>query len=298
MQSLDEQPLVSVVIATYNMGQYLPMAVRSVLDGDYQSIEVIIIDDGSQDGTKDQLGDLINDPRVNYIYQDNAGQPKAKNAGVKIAKGEFIAFCDADDAWRSDKLSKQLPLFADPEVGVVYTEVSYIDQHGNAYSKPIPYERHSGWVAEKVLLKNFIPFGTAVVRKSCFDDVGLFDESIQMGIDWDLWLRCSLSWKFQYVSDATYIYREWDGQMSTNYQGRYQSAFHILDKFEKNYGDQISRRALKAARADNYISKGITYYENEHSFAEPLGFLFEGLIIDPVNIQGWKNVIKVILRWR
>ena len=80
MQSLNDQPLVSVVIATYNMGQYLPAAVKSVCDGDYQSVEVIIIDDGSDDDSKSLLGDLLNDPRVRYIYQENAGQPKAKNA--------------------------------------------------------------------------------------------------------------------------------------------------------------------------------------------------------------------------
>ena len=295
---MNDQPLVSVVIATYNMGQYLPAAVKSVCDGDYQSVEVIIIDDGSDDDSKSLLGDLLNDPRVRYIYQENAGQPKAKNAGVQQAKGEFIAFCDADDAWRSDKLSKQLPCFADPEVGVVYTEVSYVDQHGNAFSKPVPYTRHSGWVCEQILLKNFVPFGTSVVRKACFDSVGLFDESIQMGIDWDFWLRCSLSWKFEYVPEATYIYREWEGQMSTNYRGRYDSAFSILEKFEKHYGENISDGAIKAARADNYISKGITYFEHERSFWEPLGYILKGLVIDPTNIPGWKNAIKVILRWR
>ena len=294
---MNSNPLVSIVLASYNMGHYLPESVRTVLAQTYENIEVIIIDDGSTDDTEEQIKPLLVDSRLRYIKQENQGQPKAKNNGIKASKGEYIAFCDGDDLWAPNKLEIQLPLFKDdPEVGVVYSEVSYIDDKGNPLDKEQPYERYSGKVTDKLILKNFIPFGTAIVKKQCFDEMGLFDENLPMGIDWDLWLRLSTRYKIMYIPAKTYIYRIWPGQMSSNYRGRYHHAELIMNKFIRNNPGVLSQKIINRAWSDTYNSKGMAIAKAEQTIKEPLSNIVTALRHDIKYIPAWKSLVKIIIR--
>src|SRR5690606_9765500 len=120
----------SVIIATYNSGRYLQDAIDSILAQTVPDLELLVIDDGSTDDTRSRVAE-ISDPRLTYIWQRNAGQTAAKNAGVRRARGDFIGFCDGDDYWYGNKLELQLPKFADaPETGVVYSPADTIDEQG------------------------------------------------------------------------------------------------------------------------------------------------------------------------
>lgn len=295
MQDLNNQPLVSVVIATYNMGQYINLAVDSILQQTWQNIEVIVIDDGSTDHTPTTMATYENDVRVKYVRTPNQGQPKAKNTGIQNTRGEFIAFCDADDLWEPNKLAVQMPLFDNPKVGIVYSEVSNIDENNNRYVKSGNETRHSGKVTNQLLIENFVPFGTAVIRRSCIERNGIFDEDFRMGIDWDLWLRYSLDWEFAYTPERTYIYRVWSGQMSTNYRGRYDFATRILNKFVTLHGQQLDQSYVKKAWADMYIREGVVYARNEKLFLMPLRKILHGLWLDPLKLYGWKSLAKLLL---
>ncbi|HKK53946.1 MAG TPA: glycosyltransferase family A protein [Patescibacteria group bacterium] len=101
-------PKISVIIPTYNRANFLPRAIKSVLNQTFKDFELIIVDDGSTDNTKEVINNYLkNDDRIKYIYQQNSGgPPKPKNTGIKIAKGEYIAFLDSDDEWFKDKLKK------------------------------------------------------------------------------------------------------------------------------------------------------------------------------------------------
>lgn len=290
------EPLVSVVIATYNMGQYLPEAVSSVLAQKWSNLEVIVVDDGSTDNTSDQMDAFRNDDRVRYVPTENRGQPKAKNRGLMEARGDFIAFCDADDLWDENKLCVQMPYFDDQKVGVVYSEVSYIDQEGSRIAKPQPYDRHSGNVTDQLVIKNFVPFGTAVIRRECLERNGGFDEELPMGIDWDLWLRYSVDWHFHYAPDITYIYRIWPGQMSKNYRGRYDNAFRILNKFVDNHPNAISDKLKSKAWADMYVSRGMAIASGENKVLEPLRDILVGLKSDVLYRPAWLALVKLFLR--
>src|SRR5258706_7912213 len=101
---MSDKPLVSVVIATYNMARYLPLAVRSALDQTYKNIEVLVVNDGSTDDTQSVMAPFLNDPRVKYYTQENKGQAGTKNRGIRQSKGDYIAFLDADDMWALNKL--------------------------------------------------------------------------------------------------------------------------------------------------------------------------------------------------
>ena len=292
---MPNEPFVSVVIATYNMGQYLPDAVKSILAQSWRNFEIIIVDDGSTDDTEERIRELSDDPRVRYIPTENRGQPKAKNRGLAEAKGDFIAFCDADDLWSPDKLTVQMPHFENEAVGVVYSEVSYIDQDGHPISKEIPYPRHSGTVTEHLVIKNFVPFGTAVIRRACLDRNGMFDEALPMGIDWDLWLRYSVDWQFQYAPEVTYIYRIWPGQMSNNYRGRYDNAFRILNKFVESNPGVIPKKLKARAWADMYVSRGMHIANAENAFIEPCRDMFKALRCNLLCLEAWKSLIKICL---
>ena len=200
------RPRTSVIIATYNAGDYLSVAIKSVLQQTTGDLELIVVDDGSTDGSTDCVH-TINDKRLRYVYQENAGQTKAKNRGIAEAVGEFVGFCDADDYWYPDKLEKQLPLFSvSSEVGVVFSLAQKIDESGSPTDSEwaMPYR---GRVLEQLFMHNFVPFGTSIVRRACLEKVGLFDNDLRMGIDWDLWLRIATHYNFDFVDEPTYAYR-------------------------------------------------------------------------------------------
>jgi len=296
MQDLDlTQPLVSVVIATYNMGQYLPKAVDSILQQTWKNLEVIVVDDGSTDNTPEVMQSYSNDSRVSFIRNQNQGQPKAKNCGIKNTKGDFIAFCDADDFWEKNKLEIQMPLFASPEVGVVYSEVSFIDENNNPFTKDQHEVRHSGKITNQMLIENFVPFGTSVIRRKCIEKNGIFDEEFRMGIDWDLWLRYSLDWEFKYAPEKTYVYRVWSGQMSNNYRGRYDHAKRILTKFSSLHRQKLNTASIRKAWADMYIREAVVYAKNEKLFYMPLKSIVRGITMDPFKLHGWKALIKLLI---
>lgn len=293
---MQDQPLVSVVIATYNMGEYLPDAVDSVLNQNWENLEVIVIDDGSVDNSSKRILKFNDDPRFRYVRTENQGQPKAKNRGLSESKGEFIAFCDADDLWHPEKLKIQMPSFTNPNVGVVYSDVSYIDASGKEVVSHKHYPRYSGKITRKLAIKNFIPFGTAVFRRECLDRNGSFDESLPMGIDWDLWLRYSVHWEFEYIPKKTYLYRLWEGQMSRNYRGRYENATRILEKFLTRYPDSLPDEVIARAWADMYVSRAVAIASAENTIIEPLRDIMVGLKRDCFYWEAWRSLAKLILR--
>jgi glycosyltransferase involved in cell wall biosynthesis len=255
MKTEPSVPDVSVVIATYNMGQYLGAALSSVLRQSAGELEIHVVDDGSTDNTSEVVAPFLVDQRVYYHRQDNAGQTKAKNVGVRAARGRYVGFCDADDLWDVNKLAVQLPILdADPSIAVAYTRVRPMDKDGTLLPVTI-FTEPSGTVTKSLFIENFVPFGTALVRRSALEAVGGFDENLRMGIDWDLWLRLSVSYRFQAIPQETYFYRVWDGQMSKNWKGRFDSAFRIMSQFEANYPTLIDPLTRKTAYSLSYRNR-------------------------------------------
>lgn len=284
------RPKVSVVIATYNCGAYLTEAVASVLGQTVSDLELIVVDDGSTDDSRERVA-AFRDERLRYAWQPNAGQTVAKNHGVRLAVGEFIGFCDGDDYWYPEKLAVQLPLFeGDPRVGVVYSGIDTIDGAGRRLDVP-ERPRFRGDVLDAMFLTNFVPFGTAVVRAACLARVGAFDETLRMGIDWDLWLRVSAHYRFDYVDAATYAYRVWGGQMSRNWQGRYESAFRIMEKFEREHPGAVSRATVRRGRANTYANRARASVKDVP--ADAIGDALRAIGLDPFEAYNWKTLARV-----
>lgn len=290
-------PEVSVVIATYNMGQYVRQAILSVLAQPDQNLEVVVVDDGSTDNTREVLREFAEDSRVRILLQENQGQPKAKNAGWRIARGRFIGFCDADDYWLPNKLALQLPLLkANPRVGVVYSTVMILETDGTL--RPSRKRSHDcGNFLERMFVYNLVPFGTAAIRRECLEQVGGFDESIPMGIDWDLWLRIALDWEFDLVNEPTYVYRIWPGQMSHNLKKRYECALIIMQRFLEAHPDRLPNKVISTAYADTYTNFA-AFYLNQSSPAIKAGLslLARALACRPGFWPAWRLLLGLPYR--
>lgn len=285
-------PRVSVVIASYNSADFLEAAVRSVLAQTIDDLEVVVVDDGSTDDTPAMAEELCEDPRLKWIRQDNGGQANAKNRGIRESSAPIVGFCDADDAWHPRKLELQLPYFNGPQVGVVYSrEQRFMDgPEGRVLVNGSTERPHSGRITEALFVENFVPFGTALVRRPCFEACGGFDESLRMGIDWQLWLRISLEHEFRFVDEVTYFYRVWEGQMSHDWRGRYEHAIRIMDEFLAANPDVISARARRRGWAHTYNNRGRQAASRGGEYLSGLGDALRAIRKDPAYLEAWKTI--------
>jgi glycosyltransferase involved in cell wall biosynthesis len=291
------QDLVSVVIATFNMGRYLPQAVQSVLSQTYTNVEILIIDDGSTDDTAQIIRRWEQDERVRVYRQSNGGQAQARNRGVALSKGRYVAFLDADDEWLSHKLSRQMPLFANPQVGVVYSGYECMDAEGRALPKP-PTRMYRGRISAALLIDNFVSFQTAVVRRECLARHGAFDESVRMGDDYDLWLRLSAHYEFDFIPQPTARYRVWSGQMSKNYRRRYESAIRTMQRFLEHNPGLVSTAQIRAAWAHTYTGRGNNTLWQERKRGAAMQDYLRALSFRPHHWPAWRAILRGLITAR
>jgi glycosyltransferase involved in cell wall biosynthesis len=235
------QPLVSVVMAAKNYARFLPEAVESVVAQSFADWELLVIDDGSTDATPAAVRPYLADPRVRYFRADKLGQSRAKNLGIGLARGEFVAFLDADDAWGPTKLEKQLAVFRDnPDVGVVFCRRSLIDEKGTSIVRqagmPAPPKPPRGRVLPAMFVQNFVCFSSAVVRREVFSHVGRFDPQWDLAIDFDLWLRVARRHGFDFVDEELVRYRTGHGNLSKKLLDRVDTAMSIMERACSRYG--------------------------------------------------------------
>lgn len=203
------EPTVSVVIAAYNASRWIVETLESVLVQDFTDLEIVLVDDGSIDDTAQivaRYGKL-----VRYIYKSNGGQPSARNTGIRAAKGEFIAFLDADDLWTKEKLRLQLNLLNETRVAWTYSDAFvFDDESGNLMHRAGKLFRlYDGDILKPLFLGNFILSPTPVVRRSVFEQVGYFDEdeAVHIGEDWYMWLRIAARYPVGLVPEPLAHYR-------------------------------------------------------------------------------------------
>src|SRR6478672_10157769 len=180
-------PLISVIIPVFNGEKTIYETVQSVLNQTFKNIEVIIINDGSQDKTL-KIVESIQDNRLKIFSYANAGLAASRNRGINLASGEYISFIDADDLWVPDKLEAQLKaLQTNPEAVIAYSWTDYIDEDGK-FLYPGSHVTLSGNVYKDLLLNNFLESGSNVlVRQQAFKEFGYFDESLTAAEDWEMW---------------------------------------------------------------------------------------------------------------
>lgn len=204
-------PNVSVIIHTYNNEKFIVETIESVLNQTYRDYEIIVVDDGSVDGTHDALLPYMQ--QIRYHYKENGGIASAKNTGIRLSQTEFIAFLDHDDLWAPDKLKLQMECFNEnPQVGLVYAKYTSFRDGKELRTKP--EKGYSGWIFKELLSKSFIQTSTVMVKKECLNAVGPYDESFSLGDEYDMFLRISKKFQCGFIDKGLTRYRVHDTNAS------------------------------------------------------------------------------------
>jgi glycosyltransferase involved in cell wall biosynthesis len=190
-------PAISVIIPTFNRAQLLERAVRSVLEQSFTDVEIIVVDDGSTDDLW-SVCPALHHRQVRYTRQANQGPARTRNAGIAVAKGEFVSFLDSDDVLLPNNLQSLIGHFQGREsVDIVHGWAVTVDPVGRDIQWTRP--KLEGYVSQQYLFSNPTPLGTVLVRRKCLDGEHLFDERLALLEDWDFWLRLSFRHAFSHV---------------------------------------------------------------------------------------------------
>jgi glycosyltransferase involved in cell wall biosynthesis len=235
------QPAVSVVIPAHDYGPYLAEAIDSALGQTLPPFEIIVVDDGSTDETPQVLAQY--GERIRAFRTENGGAAAARNFGAAQARGAFVAFLDADDVWRAEKLELQIARCAsDPSIGFVHCAVEFFGDD-KAASRPL-LEGLEGWIArDLVRLRQSVvagPGSSILMPLAVFREAGGFDPNLRVSEDWDLCLRVALRYRVAYVPKALVRYRAHGRGLHRDIEQLEQDMRRALDKAFGLGGDELS----------------------------------------------------------
>lgn len=205
---MNSQPLVSAIIPVYNGEGYIEQALESIFVQNLSDIEILVIDDGSTDGSWERLQRYRD--RIRLFRQLNSGVAMARNHGLKNASGAYITFLDADDLWLPDKTERQLAFLNDhPEYGVCYGRYIFFDENGEISARNDKnYQGPTGWILNDILLHiGFIGVGTMMVRRECVAHTGGFNEGLVTGEDTNWCMRLAHDFQFGFLPGPVSLYR-------------------------------------------------------------------------------------------
>ena len=213
----------SVIIPSFNTAEFVVAAVESILSQTFKRLEVIVVDDGSTDCSLQQL-ERINDPRLTIITQPNRGLAGARNTGILFARGKYIGLLDSDDVWYAQKAEKQLAVMeTNPAIGLTFSYSAYLDENG-APTGQLLISHCMQPTARQLALRNHIGNGsTPIIRRECFEKVGMFEESLKALEDQEMWVRIAAegSWKVQLIPEALTGYRVRSTSLTNSSYARY-----------------------------------------------------------------------------
>ncbi|HBC47709.1 MAG TPA: hypothetical protein DEO84_02180 [candidate division Zixibacteria bacterium] len=262
---INKFPLISVIIPTYNSAVYIEEALKSIFEQTYQDFEIIIVDDGSTDNTRQILRKY--GERIQYIFQANGGPSSARNNGIRKARGKYIAFLDADDRWLPTKLQKQLSIFErNNTIGMVTTGACSFDEKGVfGYSTNKRATLMQGNIARNIFLHSNIGTPTVLVKKEVFDKIGLFEENIRQSEDDNMWIRIAANYDVELIDEALIQVRNHPSRMTLNRTELLESVQASIDLLKTKYGEKV-RRSIESAvpikLAHLQFAVGYGFYEN------------------------------------
>jgi len=241
---------ITVVIPTYNRYELLKRALASVFAQTQRVDEIIVVDDGSTDDTAQIIKDF---PSITYIYQENRGVSAARNAGIKEAKNEWIAFLDSDDAWHPQKIEAQMQFHKNnSDILMSYTDERWI-RNDNEVQVPKKYAKVGGDIFQACLSHCIIAPSAAFMHRSLFEKYGEFDEALEVCEDYDLWLRTAFSEKIGLVNKKLITkYAGHPEQLSFKYWGMDRFRTQALEKLLRNCKDEEKCALLRQELLKKY----------------------------------------------
>ncbi len=289
---MDINPKVSVVIPTYNRADLIGDTINSVLNQTYHNFEIIVVDDGSTDNTRELIASF--GCEIKYFYQGNTGLPaKARNKGIREATGEYIAFLDSDDKWTKDKLVKQIEIFDRfPKVDLIFTGIKIIDKRGNVLRR-----RKGGLLKENVLLSllkkgNFITNSSVMVKKKALFGVGLLDDDkkIRGSEDFFLWIKLAVNHKFYSISKELTLYRKNEDSLCTSLSIR-----TVYDKIFLNKEIHCHIRKVRGQCLSRLHYELSRYYFSHQDFYKAKGEFFKAFFNYPGCLSWYLFFIMSLL---
>lgn len=302
-------PLISVVIPCYNAARYIESTLRSVLAQDWTALEVIVVDDGSKDGSAELVRHSF--PSVTVVEQPNQGVAAARNHGIRRARGEWVAFVDADDIWLPGKLSAQMAAMAafdgarmsytawwvwsssepDPEPETLQAVAAAADQPH--WGGP------SGWIYPQLLLDCEVWTSTVLMQRSLLDEIGNFDTTLRIGEDYDLWLRASRVTPILRVARPLALYRQHPASITRSAPGENYRGVVVARALQRwGYGQaqapEADRAAVRRALAKSWSDFAVANLAAGRLDRARRG-AWMALRTDPSHTAGWKALVKTAL---
>jgi glycosyltransferase involved in cell wall biosynthesis len=257
---------VDVIIPSFNAAKYLLAAIESVISQTFDDWQILIVDDGSTDTTAEVVAPFLDrlGPKIRYIEQVNRGVSAARNTAILASTAEFLALLDADDVWLPCRLSESLKVLAErPQAGLSYGLIRNMDSEGRPGSSWEGNLGHAeGHIAPYIYMRSVeLPSPTITVRRKCIDEVGVFDESLRITEDRDLWLRIAQRHEVEFVPRILALYRSSPGSLTTDPKRMLEAQLKFI---RKHYGEEgcglRSRQAALALcykqQADNLKMQG------------------------------------------
>jgi hypothetical protein len=305
-------PLVTVIIPTYNCEAYIDETLGSVLGQTVNNIEVLVVDDGSTDRTREIVAGYS--APVRLIIQQNARVCAARNNGIRQARGKFICLLDHDDYWFPDKLERQLTqMRAHPNVGVVYSSflLWHRDKDG-VFPSPLSFDLSawtdgvdadfSGWIYHQFMLDCWMLTSAALFRREVFENCGYFDEALPYSEDWELWIRIAQQYPFIKLNRPDTLYRQHPSQGNRvvrpiDYRTR------LLIESEKKWGlcskdgRCVDRDVFKHQLAAYHAQYGMHHLQVGH-VRQALASLWKAWLVHPSYLKYPAYILAALVGWR
>lgn len=287
-------PKVSVIIPVYNGERYIAQAIESALAQTYRNFEIVVVNDGSTDNSYEKIKPYL--PSIKYIFQQNQGVAAARNTAIKNSSGEFIAFLDQDDLWLPEKLELQVDyLLGNPDVGLVHSNMSYINEEGK------PIEPHfgrwqtdvSGWCFKDLFIDNRIAILTALLRRECLDQLGLFNEKYASVDDYDLMLRISRKYPIGHIDRELALYRIHGKNTSRNWAPIDARRIEILEKIissDANIVSELGKKVVKNRMLSLYwdVAEG---YAGQQEYEMARKYWKKAIRLQPIKLESYLKLI-------
>jgi glycosyltransferase involved in cell wall biosynthesis len=282
----------SVIIPTYNRSNIVTRAIHSVLSQTLKDLEVIVVDDGSTDDTR-QVLEAIDDSRVNYFYKHNSGPAGARNMGIDHAHGDYIAFLDSDDYWPNNYLEVMIEkLERFPEYGAVYSPITMVFQDGNQIQSYTCPKAKEGWITADIFIKGFIWTSAAVFRSESWKNFS-FDEKLGLSSeDSDAFLRISTKIQFCFTADVESYHNESQDSLST-VQGINPNRLLSLERFYfKLAGNRFIPKKLAFKKLSKSSHRLAKYYYKERMKRASMYYYKKALYYRPFNLKLYMGILK------
>ena len=289
-----EQSSVSVVIPTYNAAEFIQEAITTALEQSHAPKEIIVVDDGSTDNTKEILSDVN---EIHFVRQNNKGPASARNHGASLATGQWIAFLDADDLWAPTKLEVQLRRAKEAGAELIYSNRrNFGDCTNVAVIQSEAVKLWEGQVFNQLLNGNFVTLSSVMIRSDVFRVCNGFDISPElMGAeDWDLWLRvASQNIQFAACHEPLTFYRRHAEGISRNLEQMRRALDATLARAFALRPNSITPCMKRAAKANAY---GVLGWIATNAGASSIKYWRRAVFYEPTSVTNWKQLAKACLK--